>query len=92
MSKSWGRIRIRIWIGIITKSRIRIRIDIKAMPNWFLSTVASRGYFFVSLFLRTFSCSVNITRHFAGSYKCKADNGYNTEGSVAEVRLIVEHK
>jgi hypothetical protein len=39
MSKSWGRIRIRNWIGIITESRIRIRIDIEAMPihnNYFL--------------------------------------------------------
>jgi hypothetical protein len=74
MSKSWGRIRIRIWIGIKTESRIRI--DIEAMTihntdfpfpiqyctdvlihytlkdpyiltgNWFLSTMASRGYIF----------------------------------------------
>ena len=44
-------------------------------------------------YLPTYSLfSVNITRHFAGTYKCKADNGYSPDGSMAEVRLTVEHK
>jgi hypothetical protein len=34
MYKTWGRIQIRIWIGIKVESRIRIRIGINTMLRY----------------------------------------------------------
>jgi len=44
MCKIWGRIRIKIWIGIVMESLIRIRIGLKTMPIH--NTVASYVYLF----------------------------------------------
>jgi hypothetical protein len=66
-------------------SRILIRIESIRIHNPCSKQSGAEGIILV-IYL------VNITRHFAGTYRCKADNGFSEEGSVADVRLIVEHK